>query len=149
MNLLTSHLFQSSENDSFQCLPAEVFQVPPGEVSSWLCWKFCFLCFCVPVCYPCYLSRTLRRRNVRGPGGPGLNFKYQQTQIKRISPEKKTRESEIRFGLLQRKCNFIIIFHQREGYNLEGKKGVFTLVFWILEKFHSPTNKNEYKIMYF
>ena len=98
-NIHRIHLFQSPpEKDSFQCLPAGWFQVPAKDVCSWFCWKFCFLCFCLPVCYPCYLTRTFRRRNVRGPG---LNFKYQQSQIKRISPEKKTRESEIRLGLLK------------------------------------------------
>ena len=23
-------------------------------------WKCCFVCVCLPVCYPCYLSRTIR-----------------------------------------------------------------------------------------
>ena len=27
-----------------------------------LCWRLLFLCFCVPFCYPCYLSRQVRRR---------------------------------------------------------------------------------------
>ena len=25
-------------------------------------WRLCFLCVCLPSCYPCYLSRTLRRQ---------------------------------------------------------------------------------------
>ena len=28
-------------------------------------WRLCFLCSCLPSCYPCYLTRTLRRRRRR------------------------------------------------------------------------------------
>jgi len=25
------------------------------------CWQSCFLCICLPICYPCYLTRAIRR----------------------------------------------------------------------------------------
>ena len=25
-----------------------------------LSWKCCFICVCLPLCYPCYLTRTVR-----------------------------------------------------------------------------------------
>ena len=29
-----------------------------------LSWKCCFVCICLPVCYPCYLTRTVRYKTI-------------------------------------------------------------------------------------
>ena len=40
------------------------FSLPSSSSdSSNLCWACSIFCCCFPLCYPCYLSRTLRKRN--------------------------------------------------------------------------------------
>jgi len=51
-----------------------------------LCWTCSILCCCIPLCYPCYLSKTLRERRQRKKlgisrnKGGGNRGKYEQTQ---------------------------------------------------------------------
>eukprot|EP00092_Neocalanus_flemingeri_P000469 GFUD01000499.1.p1 GENE.GFUD01000499.1~~GFUD01000499.1.p1 ORF type:complete len:859 (+),score=220.76 GFUD01000499.1:44-2620(+) len=56
----------STSPDSKDFCPRAWFHVEKDISDSGFChrlsWKCCFLCFCLPICYPCYLTRTIRRR---------------------------------------------------------------------------------------
>ncbi len=45
-------------------------------------WRFCFLVTCLPLCYPCYLSRSLRRRQKQRP-----KYWASNEQVNETSPQ--------------------------------------------------------------
>ena len=55
---------KSVSPDSSDYCPNNWFELKAEEEQegfvAQLCWKWCFLCVCLPLCYPCYLTRTLR-----------------------------------------------------------------------------------------
>ena len=58
------HTFQTASSGGPPSLcPHSWFHLGSGRGDYGdLCWRLLFLCFCVPFCYPCYLSRQVRRR---------------------------------------------------------------------------------------
>ena len=55
---------KSMSPDSKEFCPNSWFEVDKEMHQDGFCkqvsWKCCFICVCLPVCYPCYLSRTIR-----------------------------------------------------------------------------------------
>ena len=49
--------------------PAGPAATPPRSMAA-LAWRLAFLCLCLPACYPCYLSRSLRQSARPRPRGP-------------------------------------------------------------------------------
>lgn len=51
-------------SDSLELCPSVWFDSPEAASSRRKCakciWKLCFFCVCLPMCYPCYISRVLR-----------------------------------------------------------------------------------------
>ena len=55
---------KSMSPDNIDFCPNNWFEVKKDVEQDGFCeqasWKCCFLCVCLPLCYPCYLSRTVR-----------------------------------------------------------------------------------------
>ena len=55
---------KSMSPDNIDFCPNNWFEVKKDVEQEGFCeqasWKCCFLCVCLPLCYPCYLSRTVR-----------------------------------------------------------------------------------------
>lgn len=54
-----------ARSDSLQLCPPVWYEAPEAASQRRRCvqcvWKLCFLCICLPICYPCYLSRVARQ----------------------------------------------------------------------------------------
>ena len=46
--------------------PKEELNVNKRVIAERICWRACFITICLPMCYPCYLSRTIRRTRMQG-----------------------------------------------------------------------------------
>ena len=64
--------------DGKEYCPNNWFEIDKDVTQEGFCeqlsWKCCFVCVCLPVCYPCYFTRTIRylenelKIAIAGPG---------------------------------------------------------------------------------
>ena len=57
-NGVPPHLIDESTN--------EELNLSKRVIAERICWRACFVSICLPMCYPCYLSRTIRRSRRQG-----------------------------------------------------------------------------------
>ena len=58
---------ESMNLDGKEYCPNNWFEIDKDVTQEGFCeqlsWKCCFVCVCLPVCYPCYFTRTIRYLN--------------------------------------------------------------------------------------
>ena len=72
---------------------------PPSTTSDWgsaarRCWTCSVLCCCFPACYPCYLSKTARKRRKIGKKKPMNNSQTKKRSEKGHKAYKKSQPVE-------------------------------------------------------